>query len=160
MKMTILKHCLFLSALLYGAMPALAQASWEDLKQLPVGERIQVIDQKLKSLTGTILDVSDEAISLRVDQNWVAIQRADVFRVSSLQSSKRGRNAIIGALIGATTGLVAGAAYCHGDCDLARGIAWGAPIMLGLGAGAGIGAAFPSHPTIYRSAKRKEASSH
>ena len=160
MKMPILKHCLFLSALLYGAMPALAQASWEDLKQLGVGERIQVIDQKLKSLTGTLLNVSDEAISLRVDQNWVSIQRADVFRVSSLQSSKRGRNAIIGALIGATTGLVAGAAYCHGDCDLARGIAWGAPIMLGLGAGAGIGAAFPSHPTIYRSAKRKEASGH
>ncbi len=156
MKIAILKVSLLGSILLGSVAPALAQQSWENLRRLQFGDRIQVVDQKLKSLTGTFLGVSDEAITFQVGQDEVGVQRTDVFRISSRERSKRGRNAIIGAAIGATAGLALGAAYCHGDCDLARGIAWGFPIMLGTGIGAGIGAALPAHLTIYRADRREE----
>ena len=152
---TIAKLGLLWSALLVSTLPAPAQQSWENLGQLRVGEKIQVVDQKLKSLTGTFRYLSEEAITLQVGGNVVAVERAGVYRVTSQQRSKRGRNALMGAAIGAAAGLGAGVAYCHGDCDLARDIAWGVPVMLGSGVAAGIGVAFRSRPTIYRATLRR-----
>ena len=39
--------------------------NWDNLKQLRAGDKIEVIDQSLKSFRGTLVSVSDEAISLQ-----------------------------------------------------------------------------------------------
>ncbi|MCJ7502186.1 MAG: hypothetical protein MUP80_03890 [Acidobacteriia bacterium] len=138
-----------------------ARNSWNNLKQLRVGEKIQVVDQKLKSLTGTFVGVTEEAISLQVGPAPVAVQRVDVLRVTSRERTRRGRNALIGLGIGAAAGAVGLAIYAekatHGPVydrwvPIAAGVFWGGAV------GAGVGAAFPSHPTIYRSERRKDQS--
>ena len=59
------------------------EQSWDNLQTLREGEKIQVVDQKLKSQNGTFVSFSDEAITFQADKDQITIQRADVFRVSS-----------------------------------------------------------------------------
>ena len=84
------------------------EQSWETLRQLQVRQEIQVVDMNLKSLKGTFVGVSKEAISLRVENDEIAIQRANVLRVSLREKPNRSRNALIGLGMGAAAGLVAG----------------------------------------------------
>ncbi len=58
--------------------------SWENLNQLGAGQKIEVVDMNSRSLNGTFLGFSEEAISLRVGNGEVAVQRANVLRVRSL----------------------------------------------------------------------------
>jgi hypothetical protein len=64
--------------------PCLAQESeedsWENLKNLRVGQEIQVIQATLKSLKGSYLGFSDEAISLRLGDQDTTVSRPDVMR--------------------------------------------------------------------------------
>ncbi len=99
---------------------------------------------------------SEEAIVFQVGQDETTIQKTDVFRVTSLERTRRGRNLLIGLGIGALAGAVflgviaANDSFFQGDAgNIAAGGA-----LLGGAIGAGVGAAFPSHPTIYR-AERK-----
>jgi|SRR5579859_4039118 len=130
--------------------------SWENLKQLKPGQNIQVVDMKLKSYNATFVSVTEEAISLRTNQGDLNIDRANVLRVSTRESSKRLRNALIGAAIGGgvmaiPAGLVG--TICSNEGGRCAGAITGA---IGLGAGVGFGAGFavPSYPTIYRAKKR------
>ena len=151
-----------LSALVPGlGFAQTAQDSWDNLKTLRVGEKIQVVDQRLKSLTGTFVGVTEEAISFQVGQDSVTVQREDVLRVTCRERSRRGRNALIGLGIGAAAGAAGmvialekttnGPVYYDGEA--AAQIASGAILVGGIGAG--VGAAFPSHPTIYRAKSRR-----
>ncbi len=72
------------------------EQSWENLKQLKVGDEIQVVQMNIKSPQGTFLGVSEEVISLRVKESEVTLPRADVLRVSLREKSKRLRNTLIG----------------------------------------------------------------
>ncbi len=81
-----------------------AEQPWENLKQLKVGDEIQVVQMNVKSLQGTFLGVSEEVISLRVKENEVALPRADVLRVSLREKSKRLRNTLIGLGAGSAAG--------------------------------------------------------
>jgi len=81
------------------------EESWDNLRSLRAGEKIQVVDQKLKSQTGTFVSVSDEAISLRVNQDEISVQRADVLRVSSSEGMGRGKHTLIGLAVGGVGGL-------------------------------------------------------
>ena len=130
------------------------EQSWENLRQLQGGRKVQVVQMNLKSLKGTLLAVSEEAISLRVKQNEVTVPRPDVLRVSSLEQSKRLRNLLIGAAVGLGVGLGVslGALAATGGSD-DPGVVIAPAIAIGGGVGAGVGAAIPSHRTIYR-AKR------
>jgi len=146
---------IFLSALLPG--PASGQAArdcWDNLKQLQPGQKIEVVDMNLKSLKGTLLAFSEEAISLQVGKNELAVQRPNVLRVSSPENSKRGRNTLIGLAIGATIG--AGIAGCSfkSPCEWppSRESAIGAGV--GAAAGALVGAAVAGDQTIYRARKK------
>ena len=128
------------------------EQSWETLKQLQVRQEIQVVDMNLKSLKGTLVGVSNEAISLRVE-NDETIQRANVLRVSLREKPNRSRNALIGLGMGAAAGLVAG--VVAGDSETR----WGRVIILApIGAAivSGVGAVLPirGYRTIYR-AKRQ-----
>ncbi|OFV94605.1 MAG: hypothetical protein A3F68_11110 [Acidobacteria bacterium RIFCSPLOWO2_12_FULL_54_10] len=139
------------------------EQSWDNLKTLREGEKIQVVDQKLKSQNGTFVSVSDEDITIQSDQDAVTIQRGDVFRVSSKERGRsRGQNALRGLMVGAGVGVgLGGAMYASGGLDVSQGEALAAafvavPLWIG-GIGAGIGAAMPAgHPTIYRAERRKD----
>ena len=132
--------------------------SWDNLQQLRVGQKIEVVDTHLKKLKGTFLSFSEEAISLRVGKDEVGVQREDVFRVSLREKSKRLRKALIGMAIGAGAGVAAieicayassGFLPCAGQ-DF-RAVAYAILVPVGGAAGAGIGAAFPpGYQTIYR----------
>ncbi len=130
--------------------------SWENLQQLRVGQKIEVVDTNLKKHKGTFLSFSEEAISLRVKKEEVAVQREDVFRVSLREKSKRLRNALIGLAIGAGAGVAAAEISVRTDQPIGRfrgeyrSIAYVVLVPVGLGVGAGIGAGFPGYQTIYR----------
>ncbi len=124
-----------------------AQDSWENLKLLREGQKIQVVDMGLKSWKGRFVGVSEDSITLRTKKGEVTVERSEVFRVTDLKRSRRGRNALIGLAIGSVVG--AAVVAKKGD-DL---VPWGkAVVAIGFfgGPGAGVGALVPSHPTIYR----------
>jgi len=136
-----------------------ARDSWDNLKQLQPGQRIEVVDMNLKSVVGALVNVSEEGISLRAQKaaDLVTVERAKVYRVTSRESSKRLRNALIGAAIGG--GLMAipagiGGTICSNEIA-GKCAGWAAAVVAaGAGAGAGLGAVVPSYPTIYRAKKR------
>lgn len=132
---------------------------WANLKRLQPGEKVEVVDMNLKSLKGKFVSLSEEAISLRTDDEEKAIERANVLRVSAL-GGKRRRNALIGLAIGAGAGLAVGAAiHAHlretTGPDILAELAVPLGGAIGAGAGAGVGAAFPGSRTIYRAPERR-----
>lgn len=120
--------------------------SWENVMQVPVGQKLKVVDMKWKAWTGEFVNATEDAIIVRTWKGEVAVARDDVLRVTDLGWSKRGRNALIGFAIGT----LVGTAVVAGEEDL---VPWGKIViatgMFG-GPGAAIGAVIPSHPTIYR----------
>ena len=146
------------------ARPCAAQTgehSWENLNQLWVGEKIQVVDTNLKSLKGKFLGFSEEAISLRVGKDEVAIPRANVLRVGSRWKSKGLRRILIGMALGGGVGLVTGAAlspHLSRAIDLPPGKTdfsfMYATTAVGVLTGAALGRVFPGYQTVYR-VKRK-----
>ena len=145
------------------AMPLLSHAqtqenSWSALNTLHAGQRIEVVETNLKKHKGTFSTVTDEAIQLREGGSDVGIKREEVMRVTLLDESHRLRNAFIlgGVGAGGGAGITAAATRCSNTsgsvnlCGLGRNVAIGIGAVAGLAGGAGIGAAIPSHPTVYR----------
>lgn len=132
------------------------QASWQNLNAIQVGQKIQVIEMNSTKDSGTLLSVSDSAISLETQAGEHTVQRQDVRSVALAKNTRRLRNAAIGAGIGAGLGAAIGAAsfqsqscansigYCGRAIDVAAGL------VIGLVAGVVTGALLPSHKTIYR----------
>ena len=127
--------------------------AWENLWQLNAGQRIRVVERNMKTHDGTFLSYSEEAMSLRVGSNDVGIRRENVIRVSNREENKRLQHAVKGALIGAGVGPILALAlfvirpeafFNH------PGLKLFATMVGPAGVGAGIGAAIPSHPTVYR----------
>jgi hypothetical protein len=129
--------------------------SWDNLKQLQAGQKIEVVDMNLKSLKGRLVGVSDTAISIRTDKEEAAVERANVMRVSA-RGGKRGRNALIGLAVGAAAGAAIGGAQGRKTLSLSKGEEVGLDILAFAGIGAGIGSAFPGSRTIYRAERRKD----
>lgn len=130
--------------------------SWENLQQLRVGQKIEVVDTNLKKYKGTFLSFSEEAISLRVGKDEVGVQRPNVLRVSLREKSKRLRNALIGMAIGAGAGAALAAADSARASDPGlgpdlRAETYAVLVPVGGAVGAGVGATFPpGYQTIYR----------
>jgi hypothetical protein len=135
--------------------PPSGESDWGNLRQLRVGDKVEVVRYNLSKHKGKMLAWTEESISLRLKNQDVTIPREEVYRVTWLSKSKRGRNALIGLVVGAGVGAVLGATI-RGDlgADDPTAAAVAASLTLG-GIGAGVGAAFPSHPTIYRAPRRK-----
>jgi thiamine pyrophosphate-dependent acetolactate synthase large subunit-like protein len=134
---------------------------WKALYGLRSGEKMELIDTGMKKHVGTFSTVTEEAIQIREGSNDIGIPKENVARVTVLDKSHRGRNALILGAVGAGTGAGIGAATqrCSNSidtlCGIGRGIAVGLGGLVGLAGGAGIGAAIPSHPTIYRAEPAK-----
>jgi len=132
--------------------------SWDNLKQLRAGQKIEVVDMDLKSLRGEFVSVTDGGISLHADGRETSVERESVLRVSAQQKGRRLRNVAIGAGIGAGAGLILGA-----RCASASEPGWEGPCyaigsLLVGGIGAGVGAAMPTgQKTLYRARQRTGA---
>jgi hypothetical protein len=132
--------------------------SWAALNALHAGQRIEIIETNFKKHGGTFSTVTDEGIQLREGGSDVGIRKENVMRVTLLDKSHRLRNAfLLGGLgAGAGAGIGAAASRCSSTtgsfnfCGLGRSVAIGIGAVIGLAGGAGVGAAIPSHPTIYR----------
>ncbi|MFN0106732.1 MAG: hypothetical protein ACKV2U_32140 [Bryobacteraceae bacterium] len=130
--------------------------SWDNLSRLRAGQKIEVVDMKLKSIPGDFAAVSEDAISLLVGNDRVSIPRANVFSVKNREGSHRKRNALLGLAIGAAGGLAIGAikgGTYHEEGETPVFLLLWTPI--GAGIGAGVGAAFPAgQVTVYRAKSR------
>lgn len=154
---------------MFLGMPVLSlaqtnQNSWDALNTLRAGQRIEVFETNLKNHKGTFSAVTGEAIQLREGgpssrgDVTVAIPRQNVMRVTLLEKSHRLRNAFIFGAVGAGTGagISAAATRCSTSpssfnlCGVGNGAIIAGSAVAGLLTGGGLGAAIPSHPTIYR----------
>jgi hypothetical protein len=114
-----------------------SQRNWDNLKQLATGQEVRVVLNDAKSYSGQFQSVSDEALVVRTAAGEQTFTRESVLRVSAKAKSRRGRNALIGAAIGAGLGGVAVGMDCHygrKGCG-AGGVFFGVPFAAGLGAG-------------------------
>ena len=156
------KHSTMLTRIMILAMlPLLApgqssEDSWSNLSRLRAGQKIEVVDMKLKPVTGNFTAFSENAISVLVGRDQISIPRADVLSVKNRGSSHRKRNTLLGLAIGAAGGLaigaIAGATYHESGETPVFLLVW-API--GAGIGAGVGAALPAgQVTVYRAKSR------
>lgn len=129
--------------------------NWQNLQRLRAGQKIDVVDQKLKTHRGEFSSFDEGGITISLKDGPQRVARADVFRVSSRESSKRLRNAAIGAAIGAAAGLAIGAPLDYRFSNEGREhIAKTLFIPIGAGVGAAIGSAFPGFETIYRAPRK------
>ncbi len=129
--------------------------SWDNLQRLQPGQKIEVIDAKLKSRKGAFTAFDSTGLTLNTKAGPLTLPRADVFRVSLHEHSKRWRNAAIGAAIGAAAGLVIGAAMDYrfsneGNEHISKTLV----TPIGAGIGAALGSAVPGFETIYRAPKK------
>lgn len=135
-----------------GTVAQVHDDNWDNLKQLQPGHKIKVVAIDLKAWEGKLVSVSDEAITIQEKrtQQEITVARSEVFRVTDLHRSKRGRNALIGLGIGVAVG---SAFSADDDWDLSS---TGKLIVVGWfgGMGAGVGALVPSRPTIYGAASK------
>ena len=137
--------------------PPSGESDWGNLQQLRVGDKVEVVRYNLSKHKGKMLAWTEESSALRLKNQEVTIPREEVYRVTWLSKSKRGRNALIGLVVGAGVGAVLGATIrgdLGADDSTVAATAVAASLTFG-GIGAGVGAAFPSHPTIYRAPRRK-----
>ncbi len=144
------------------------KGDWKALYNLRSGEKMELIETSMKKRVGTFSTVTEEAIQIHEGSNDIGIRKENVARVTVLDKSHRLRNALIFGVVGAGAGAGIGAAAsrCSNSntsfnfCGLGRGVAVGIGAVVGLAGGAGIGAAIPSHPTIYRAEPTKSNTPH
>ncbi len=142
--------------LLLAPGPSLAQSakdSWDNLKQLRPGQKIEVVDKQMKTFKGEFVSLTEEAISLREASVEQAVDRANVVRVSVRDTSHRTRNMLLGAAIGG--GIAVAATIVPLAANSNEGNSCGvcvAAIAAGFGGGAAVGA-IPGSRTIYRTTK-------
>ncbi len=127
-----------------------AKDSWDNLKQLQPGQKVEVVDAKMKTFSGKFVSFTDQAIALQQGKIEVTVERADVVRVSVRDTSHRTRNMLLGAGIAggiaiAATAVPLGASSNEGNsCG-----ACAAAIAAGFGGGAALGM-IPGSRTVYR----------
>src|SRR6266568_488566 len=132
------------------------KSDWKALYGLRSGERVELVETNMKKHVGVFSTVTDETIQMREGLNDIGIPKENVARVTVLDKSHRLRNAFLFGAAGAGAGAGIGAATsrCSNStdtfCGIGRSIAVGVGGLVGLAGGAGIGAAVPGHPTIYR----------
>ncbi len=149
----------------FAALAQKNQPSWAMLSGLPLGQSIRVVDSSSKKHTGTLINVSETAISLQSATGEQSIQRSDVRSVQIMTNKRRARNTLVGGAvaggIGAGVGAIIGAATHKGCAPEAffcldvigtggsAGIGAAAGFISGAIVGGIIGSLAPSHTTIY-----------
>jgi hypothetical protein len=84
--------------------------NWNNLSQLAPGSEIKIVLGNKKSYQGKFQSLSDEAIVVRLGHGVRIFDRQNVLRVLTKGKSRRLRNTLIGAAVGAGAGLAFGGA--------------------------------------------------
>ena len=130
--------------------------AWDNLSRLRAGQKIEVVDMKLRPIAGRFTAFSEHAISLRVGNDQISIHRSDVLSVKNRESSHRARNVLLGLAMGAAGGLAIGAikgATYHEEGETPVFLLVWTPV--GAGIGGAVGAALPTWKvTVYRARAR------
>jgi hypothetical protein len=134
------------------------KSDWKSLYGLHTGEKIELIETGMKKHVGTFSTVTEETIQMREGSNDIGIPKERVVRVTVLDKSHRLRNSLLFGAVGAGAGAGIGAAAtrCSYFC-IGTGVVVAISAVAGLAGGAGVGAAIPSHPTIYRAEPAKSS---
>ncbi len=140
--LAILLVCAVTAALARGG-----EGSWENVQGVAVGTRVQVVNMDLKSFTGAVQVVGDNAITIRTKKGDVTVSREEVYRVSLREGGHRGRNMLIGGLAGFGAGFATSYLANYEDGSFAMDWAVGAACAAG---GVAVGAAWPTYATLYR----------
>jgi hypothetical protein len=85
-------------------------AQWANLNRLESGSEIRVALNGGKTITGFLQSVSADSLAINAATSQEALSRPDVKLVSLKRAGHRGRNTVIGLLIGVGAGLASGAA--------------------------------------------------
>ena len=126
------------------------QHDWENLKELRPGQKVEVIDNSMKSFQGPFVSVSREAITLKVGKRQESVERANVVRVNIRDTSHRKRNMLLGAGIVGGIAVAATAVPLMANSNEGNSCpACAAAIAAGFGGGAALGA-IPGSRTVYR----------
>ena len=88
---------LFLFLVPVFALAQQVRDSWDNLKQLRAGQKIEVVETSMETLHGSFVSVSEEALTLRVGKSQESIERAKVVRGSVRDTSHRTRNMLLGS---------------------------------------------------------------
>ncbi len=137
----------FLPTCLQAQAPKYA---WGNLSQLRPGQKIQVVDMQMKTFGCEFVSFTDDAIVIRRGKAVESIERVNVERISIRDTSRRGRNMILGAAIAGGIALGASIPFMVSSESGCSPCAIAIPAAFGAGAGLGAGA---THRTIYRADK-------
>jgi hypothetical protein len=85
-------------------------AQWSNLNLLERGSEIRVVLNDGRTITGFLQSVSVDSMAINASTSQEALSRRDVKLVSMKRAGHRGRNTVIGLLIGVGAGLASGAA--------------------------------------------------
>jgi hypothetical protein len=148
--MSKLSIAVLLFAGLAGNAPARQQGpseSWTSLVQLVPGTEIRVGLSGGRTVQGSVQKVTSDSLAINTTASQETLARTEIRRVQLKRKGRRGRNALIGLLIGAGGGLAVGAAIDHGQrsgFDFFPN--FGKAVLTPLGAviGAAIGVLIPS----------------
>ena len=138
--------------LVLAAASLVAQAdNWNLLRGIYPGQttHVHALDGRFNS--GKFISTTDDNIVIRLRTGDQTFTKNEIKKISVLKSSKRWRNAGIGAAIGASA--IGAAAIASNDLDGHGSLVAGAVIGYGL-IGAGIGALFPGYDTLYRAPRK------
>lgn len=130
--------------------------SWDNLRQLMVGQQIEIVRTDSISVVGTFIGVSDTGIAIRTRQLTVTHPRHLVRRVHVLEGGREGGKGALGLAAGAALGFAVGMAIDCGrvteHCSGLVALLLGAPI--GAVAGGLVGMAAGRYPLVYRAPAR------
>ena len=124
------------------------RGDWSAVERLSPGQPIEVRLEKGGVDRGVVEKATRESLRLA---SGVSFAQPEVKRIIDRSRSRRGRNALIGAAVGVPAALAMEKTlgeYLRNETTH-TGIYW-QMWAIPIGIGAGIGAAFPSYPTIYR----------
>jgi hypothetical protein len=113
------------------------RGSWDDVKQLHSGQRIEVLAVRSKASEGTFQSATDDSLVCRVKTQEQTVARRDVLRVAVRDASRSAGRGLLGASIlgGAATAVtLILAAPCNGEGHYGSCIAKGLPAIGGAAA--------------------------
>ena len=121
--------------------------------QLPAGEIIYVTDRTGTTVKGTLIEISNDAIEMRVS---VAVKRIRAADVSRIQWQKRD-SLLNGVLIGAAVGAIPGVYWLIADPNECTGLCAEDYVAIGVGALVGglIDRAIKKKATVYEAPSSK-----
>src|SRR5262245_31522841 len=114
---------------------AFGQSEWDNLGKLRSGQKIEVVDTKLKSFKGNYISHDPDIVSLRVDNKDISIRKIDVVRVTDRQPHRL-RSAFLGLGLGAALGAGIGGATAATLADKSE-VQYGAGVGMFIGMAAG-----------------------